>query len=292
MHSAVLVTEEDERDGVRYTATFSPEPEPPYRYTLGRTWDTTLPTVTFLMLNPSTADARRDDATIRRCLGFARSWQAGGLLVVNLYALRATNPAELLTHPDAVGPDNDAVLAAHLPTTSGPLVLAWGAHRAAAARADHVHRLLRQHGVRPRCLGTTGGGHPRHPLRLLATTQLLECPRGRPVTEPATQPTSADSATSARPPATKPTRETRTMATAGTLTRTTTPAAPRCTHKPSCPDAAAVDHLAARVIAAHPDQGWSLLCNGVILFDDGELLPDGTVIDPRRGPAPHTAAAG
>ena len=54
-----------------------------------------------------------------------------------------------------------------------------------------------------------------------------------------------------------------------------------CQHQPRCPQRAAPDHLAARIVANHPEQGWSLLCNGVILFDDdGELLPDGRVLSP------------
>lgn len=62
-----------------------------------------------------------------------------------------------------------------------------------------------------------------------------------------------------------------------------------CTHLPMCPDAAAVDRDAALVVAAFPQQGWSLLCNGVITFEDtGELLPDGRAVPPQRGPAPHT----
>jgi Family of unknown function (DUF5999) len=60
-----------------------------------------------------------------------------------------------------------------------------------------------------------------------------------------------------------------------------------CDHEPACPPAYAPDRDAARVLAAHPDQGWSLLCNGVLVFDDtGELLPDGRVIAPHR-PAVH-----
>jgi len=55
-----------------------------------------------------------------------------------------------------------------------------------------------------------------------------------------------------------------------------------CQHQPSCPSAAVPGHSAARVVAAHPEQGWSLLCNGVVLFDDtGELLPDGHVVAPQ-----------
>jgi hypothetical protein len=54
-----------------------------------------------------------------------------------------------------------------------------------------------------------------------------------------------------------------------------------CRHVPTCPSAIAPDRLAARIIAAHPEQGWSLLCNGVITFDDvGALIPGGNVIAP------------
>ncbi len=56
-----------------------------------------------------------------------------------------------------------------------------------------------------------------------------------------------------------------------------------CQHSPRCPSAEAADREAAHVIASHPEQGWSLLCNGVLFFEDtGELLPDGSVIAPHR----------
>lgn len=59
-----------------------------------------------------------------------------------------------------------------------------------------------------------------------------------------------------------------------------------CIHQPRCPSAEAPDREAARVIASHPEQGWSLLCNGILLFDDtGELLPDGRIIPPHRARA-------
>ncbi|MFI5910516.1 DUF5999 family protein [Dactylosporangium sp. NPDC051541] len=62
-----------------------------------------------------------------------------------------------------------------------------------------------------------------------------------------------------------------------------------CQHLPLCPTAEDTDREAARVAASHPEQGWSLLCNGVIVFEDtGELLPDCSVIEPHRGYAPHT----
>ncbi|WNI20080.1 DUF5999 family protein [Actinacidiphila sp. ITFR-21] len=65
-----------------------------------------------------------------------------------------------------------------------------------------------------------------------------------------------------------------------------------CQHKPTCPSAEATDREAATVVVAHPDQGWSRLCNGVLLFEDtGEILPDGRIIAPRRLTSPVTSAA-
>ena len=65
----------------------------------------------------------------------------------------------------------------------------------------------------------------------------------------------------------------------------------RCPHRPACPGADSPDHEAARVVSRHPEQGWNLLCNGVVLFDDtGELLPDGQTVDPHR-PACHQPPA-
>ncbi len=56
-----------------------------------------------------------------------------------------------------------------------------------------------------------------------------------------------------------------------------------CEHQPACPSADASDHWAALVARSHPEQGWSLLCNGVVVFDDtGELLPDGRIVAPHR----------
>jgi hypothetical protein len=63
-----------------------------------------------------------------------------------------------------------------------------------------------------------------------------------------------------------------------------------CSHQPECPPPDAANHAAACVLVAHPEQGWSLLCNGVVEFDDtGELLPNGTAVAPQR-PTYRTAA--
>ncbi len=77
-----------------------------YRYRLWRIWDKSKAMVMFLMLNPSTADAMLDDPTVRRCIGFAKSWGYGGIVVCNLFAYRATNPKELLKVCDPMGQYN------------------------------------------------------------------------------------------------------------------------------------------------------------------------------------------
>jgi hypothetical protein len=140
-----------------------------YRYLLTRTW-TPGPVVLFVMLNPSTADAATDDPTMRRCLGFARRHGFGGLTVVNLFALRTTDPAGLGEHPDPVGPDTDAFIAAAASSTDRH-VAAWGAHPTARTRAAAVTAALTSLAHRGRrsslaCLGLTKTGQPRHPLYL------------------------------------------------------------------------------------------------------------------------------
>ena len=83
------------------------DPTGVYRYSLWREWDARAPAVAFVMLNPSTADAGKDDPTIRRCASFARSWGYGSLEVVNLFAYRASEPKRLRQTPDPIGPAND-----------------------------------------------------------------------------------------------------------------------------------------------------------------------------------------
>jgi hypothetical protein len=134
-----------------------------YRYSLMRRWAEGHP-LRFVMLNPSTADATLDDPTIRRCMGFARREGFAALIVLNLYAYRATDPKALLTCADRVGPLNDGILKAHLFSAScgaTPVVAAWGVN----AKPDRVTAVLRSRpNVDWRCLGTTKDGHPRHPL--------------------------------------------------------------------------------------------------------------------------------
>lgn len=140
-----------------------------YRYALLRRWGDGQ-FVTFVMLNPSTADAEVDDPTIRRCIGFAKAWGYDALHVLNLYALRATDPRELLRADDPVGPENDRYLADHggvSVTQSAPIIAAWGTN----ARPDRVTAVLALpcFSWNLWALGVTKSGAPKHPLYLPAT---------------------------------------------------------------------------------------------------------------------------
>lgn len=146
-----------------------------YRYLLSREADTLgSGRVLFVMLNPSTADASKDDPTIRKCRGFTSRMGLPWFDVVNLYAWRATDPNDLRRaseHSDIIGPENDMHigLAADRATV---IVAAWGAlnlgrmTKPAIERARDVMRRLDVAAAgRPiLCLGTAANGQPRHPL--------------------------------------------------------------------------------------------------------------------------------
>jgi len=123
----------------------------------------------------ATADAFTADPTVRRCLGFARAWGAGGLTVLNVFALRSTDPRALDRHPDPVGPANDAVIRRHLAgAMAGRIVAAWGADKAvrATGRDAALCALVRATtGQVLACLGVTKGGAPRHPLYVRGDVQ-------------------------------------------------------------------------------------------------------------------------
>ena len=151
-----------------------------YRYLLTRSVDVDtaaagLPAgVTFIGLNPSKADERADDPTIRRCIGFARRWGAPRLNVVNLSPLVATRPADL----KAAGPEPDAVTARNLEhvasvTRRGEMVIAaWGVLGAVEGRDARVMELLRGAGVRAvYCLAINADGSPRHPMYMPGATE-------------------------------------------------------------------------------------------------------------------------
>lgn len=149
-----------------------------YRYLLRRTWDARLPRALFVMLNPSTADAAVDDATIRSCIRLCRSWNYGSFEVVNLFAWRATDPNELRKVPDPIGLANDRSISAAAGRCD-VLICAWGAHQIAAQRGAAVWHLIRQHRPAVFCLGVTKDGSPKHPLYIKSGTPLVNFARSK-----------------------------------------------------------------------------------------------------------------
>ncbi len=144
-----------------------------YRYRLWRRWTSGFPTAFWIMLNPSMADERTDDATIRRCINFSRSWGYGGMEVVNLFAFRSTAPDNLLTATDPIGPRNDIILRQVAPCSGDLIVAAWGAFpQRLGLRDKEVYEMLQPRKVM--CLGMTLKGYPKHPVRLANDTKLEE----------------------------------------------------------------------------------------------------------------------
>jgi hypothetical protein len=137
-----------------------------YRYELTR-WckgtGASVRPVVFIMLNPSTASEELDDPTICRCWGFTTTWGYRSMVIVNLFALRATDPKELYQAESPVGPENDRWL---LQSTAGAamIVAAWGKHGGLGRRAEAVLQLL---AARPLTrLVLNKDGSPKHPLYL------------------------------------------------------------------------------------------------------------------------------
>jgi hypothetical protein len=146
---------------VETSATFSPCGG--YRYDLVRRWGHG-PSVCWVMLNPSTATETTNDPTIRRCIDFSKRWGAGGLVVVNLYALRSTDPRGLLGGPEPTNATNAETIRRHI-AAAGVVVAAWGATwDTLGLPRCHVEMWAADFGKEVWCLGKTKGGHPRHPL--------------------------------------------------------------------------------------------------------------------------------
>lgn len=156
-----------------------------YRYTLSRIWDADYPPVLFIGLNPSTADAEVDDPTIRRCVGYAREWGYGGLLMGNLFAYRATNPKDLPAIPFENSPvlspvgefgpwhagDRESMNTYHLrkmADRAGLIVAAWGSTKLPCGWEYQDRVVMRDLGRPLHALGLTKDGHPRHPLYMRA----------------------------------------------------------------------------------------------------------------------------
>ena len=130
-----------------------------YRYALSRTWNGKKKTILFIGLNPSTADEKVDDPTIRRCINYAQNWGYGSLLMVNLFAYRATMPTELKNVKNPIGNDNDLHII-ELSKKADLAVAAWGNEGSHLNRDKEVKKLI----PNLMCLKINKSGQPAHPL--------------------------------------------------------------------------------------------------------------------------------
>jgi len=135
-----------------------------YRYSLERIWGDPLIYGDFcqwIMLNPSIADDKIDDPTIRRCVSFAKSWGCDRIRVLNLFAFRSASPKEMKSSTDPIGPKNNYLLETFCQTNMSKMtVLAWGNHGDWMGRDKEVSRMF----PNAWCLGKTKQNQPRHPL--------------------------------------------------------------------------------------------------------------------------------
>lgn len=147
------------------TATFSPCRT--WRYSLHRSCSLLKAEPRLLAvigLNPSTADETSDDPTVRRCIRYAFEWGYQGLCMLNLFAFRATDPADMKAARDPVGPGNNKVLRSE--SEGRDVLCAWGVHGKFWSRGSKVRWLLRDRNLL--CLGRTADGEPKHPLYMRA----------------------------------------------------------------------------------------------------------------------------
>lgn len=152
-----------------------------HRYTLARAWsagataETAAAGVCWIMLNPSTADHRMDDPTIRRCRGFSESWGFDGFTVVNLFSFRTSSPAELRKSGAIGAPLGEHIFKAA--SSAGLVVAAWGVHGEINDRGIQVQQLLSGRGIRVKCFGLTRNGQPIHPLYQRRDAELVDLAR-------------------------------------------------------------------------------------------------------------------
>lgn len=136
-----------------------------YRYMLRIIWNPDLPVAAFIGVNPSTADEIVDDPTVRRCRGYAEAWECGGLVMLNLFAFRATDPRVMKAHPSPIGADNTiAHLKSRLSECKGPHIAAWGRNGSHLGRGAAVMAALDD----LMCLSQNDDYSPCHPLYLPA----------------------------------------------------------------------------------------------------------------------------
>lgn len=134
-----------------------------YRFDLWRQWDSHKIRMAFVMLNPSTADDVKNDPTVARCQRRALRLGAGSFHVVNLFALRSTDPSVLYKAEDPIGSHNDQYIL-KVAELADLIVCSWGTRGNLKGRADQVRAILEPHRRKLRHLGLTANGEPTHPL--------------------------------------------------------------------------------------------------------------------------------
>jgi hypothetical protein len=158
-----VIVREHNAMNLRSMAVFSPCEK--YRYGLQRQWgDDKNNVVNFIMMNPSTADERRNDPTVERCQ--RRAVKAGyhGFIVTNVFAFRSTDPAGLLAATDPVGPHNDRLIV-ETAKMAKTVVCAWGQPpKPIRGRCLEVAKMLREQVVKLHALRINSDGSPGHPL--------------------------------------------------------------------------------------------------------------------------------
>jgi hypothetical protein len=137
-----------------------------YRYELRRVWQPSAPVLAWIMLNPSTATAEQDDPTVAKCRAYAERDGFGGIVVVNIFAWRSTDPRMLPLVKEPVGPENDAAILRAV-AGAGLVVCAWGNHGQLHGRGCIVEEALRKAGAKlHRLVINKTTGEPGHPLYL------------------------------------------------------------------------------------------------------------------------------
>jgi hypothetical protein len=163
--AVLLPVQADVKENV---AIWSKETPPLYRYYLYRAWDKSKSLVAFIGMNPSKADERFDDPTVRRCINFARREGAGRFIMLNVYGYRSTDASAIRGVEDPNGPENDRWIKSQV-EKADHVVAAWGS--SVAERGEQVLKMIK--GLNTiHCLGRNGNGSPKHPLYLKSDTML------------------------------------------------------------------------------------------------------------------------
>ena len=141
-----------------------------HRYTLWRVFSTMPPKRIFccIALNPSTATEVEDDPTVGRVIGFAQREKCDALVMLNIFAFRATDPEVMKANPDPIGKENDEWLM-KCTSMASVVLAAWGTHGEFMGRGARVAAMI----PNMYCLGTNKGGSPKHPLYVDAGQQLV-----------------------------------------------------------------------------------------------------------------------